>query len=67
MASFFKVGRSEYQLWQQYHLLGYRFWNHVLSKTKEASEDIGLSDIEEFPEGYLGQLASPFQWKKING
>ena len=34
-------------------------------KDKEASADIGLSDMKNFPKGYLGQIASPFQWKKL--
>ncbi|PCJ79733.1 MAG: hypothetical protein COA57_15455 [Flavobacteriales bacterium] len=47
------------------------FWDIVFGtmhypKDQEASEDIGLSEIENFPEDYLGQVASPFQWKKLN-
>ena len=34
-------------------------------KDKEASADIGLSGMKNFPKGYLGQIASPFRWKKL--
>ena len=46
------------------------FWDIVFGtiyypKDLEAGESIGLSDIENFPEDYLGQVASPFTWKRI--
>ena len=46
------------------------FWDIVFGtmyypKNKEASEKIGLSNIEHFPEDYIGQLSSPFNWKKL--
>jgi len=47
------------------------FWDIVFGtmyypKNKEASDIIGLHDTEAFPENYLGQLVSPFNWEKIN-
>ncbi len=46
------------------------FWDIVFGtmyypKDKEASQEIGLSDIEDFPDDYIGQIASPFNWKKL--
>lgn len=34
-------------------------------KDREASEEIGLSDIPQFPKGYWGQITSPWRWKAI--
>lgn len=47
------------------------FWDLVFGtmyypKDKEASEHIGLHEMDEFPEAYHKQIAAPFQWKKIN-
>jgi sterol desaturase/sphingolipid hydroxylase (fatty acid hydroxylase superfamily) len=35
-------------------------------KDREPSEDVGLSDIPDFPKDYLGQLLSPVRWKQIH-
>ena len=45
------------------------FWDIIFGtvyypKDKEASEHIGLSDIDNFPTGYASQVLSPFQWKR---
>ncbi len=46
------------------------FWDIVFGtlyypKDKQASEDIGLHNIEEFPQNYLQQLMAPFRWKTL--
>jgi ornithine lipid hydroxylase len=46
------------------------FWDIVFGtmyypKNEEASENIGLHDIEHFPEKYLDQILIPFQWNKL--
>jgi sterol desaturase/sphingolipid hydroxylase (fatty acid hydroxylase superfamily) len=32
---------------------------------RDPPEDIGLADLPRFPTGFLGQLASPFRWRRI--
>ena len=34
-------------------------------KDKDASANIGISDMENFPQTWWGQMCSPFQWKAI--
>ena len=41
------------------------FGTRVLPKDREPPEDIGLADLAAFPMNYLGQLASPFTWRRI--
>ncbi len=41
-------------------LFGTFFWPE-----REPPEDIGLPDLPRFPTGFLGQLASPFRWRRI--
>ena len=43
------------------------FGTFFFPKYREPSEQIGLSDIPEFPKRYLDQLLSPFQWDQITG
>ena len=40
------------------------FGTYFNPKDRDASEDIGLADLPHFPQDYLGQLASPFNWSK---
>ena len=44
------------------------FWDLVFGtfyhpKDKDASVDIGLSDISDFPQDYIGQVIAPFRWR----
>ena len=46
------------------------FWDLVFGtlhypKDREASPEIGLSDLEKFPTDYVGQVLSPFRWSQI--
>ena len=46
------------------------FWDLVFGtmfwpKDRRPSEYIGLAEMPDFPQGYMGQLASPFQWQEI--
>lgn len=41
------------------------FGTFYYPKDREPSADIGLSDIEDFPKGYWGQLLSPFRWSRL--
>lgn len=46
------------------------FWDIVFGtmyypKDRDAHTNIGLADMENFPEDYVGQLKSPFEWKKL--
>jgi sterol desaturase/sphingolipid hydroxylase (fatty acid hydroxylase superfamily) len=46
------------------------FWDLVFGtfyhpKDREASSDIGLSEMPHFPTDYIGQVLSPFQWSKV--
>lgn len=46
------------------------FWDLVFGtyfnpSGKEASEHIGLTDLNEFPEDYIGQVLAPIKWKEI--
>lgn len=48
------------------------FWDLVFGTffypaDRQADEDIGLSDMPDFPEHYLGQVAAPFRWDAIAG
>jgi sterol desaturase/sphingolipid hydroxylase (fatty acid hydroxylase superfamily) len=36
-------------------------------KDKEASANVGFADMSRFPQGYWGQMLSPFRWDKITG
>jgi len=46
------------------------FWDLVFRtfhhpKDRDASSEIGLSDLEAFPTDYVGQTLSPFRWSRI--
>ncbi len=46
------------------------FWDIVFGtmywpRDRDASENIGLSDLDAFPQGWLGQILSPFRWKQL--
>jgi sterol desaturase/sphingolipid hydroxylase (fatty acid hydroxylase superfamily) len=46
------------------------FWDLVFGtlyypKEREASEQVGLNGIVNFPKNYLGQLATPFRWNSL--
>ncbi len=46
------------------------FWDLVFGtffwpRDRDADEEIGLSDISDFPKGYLAQILSPFRWTAI--
>jgi len=43
-------------------VFGTFFW----PRDREASEQVGLSDIPDFPQDYIGQLFSPFTWRRIH-
>ena len=43
-------------------VFGTFFW----PKDREPPEMIGLDGLDSFPEDYLGQLLSPFQWRRLN-
>jgi len=34
-------------------------------KDREASPEIGLSDLPDFPKDYLGQVLSPWRWERL--
>lgn len=42
-------------------LFGTFFW----PRDRKPPETIGIPDLAAFPQTYLGQLASPFRWRKI--
>lgn len=42
-------------------LFGTFFW----PRDRKPPETIGIPDLAAFPQSYLGQLASPFRWRKI--
>ena len=47
------------------------FWDIVFGtmyypKDKQASEDIGLANLNNFPQTYLKQLLVPFRWRAVN-
>lgn len=42
-------------------LFGTFFW----PRDRKPPEQIGIPDLAAFPQTYLGQLASPFRWRKI--
>ena len=47
------------------------FWDLVfgtfyLPKDRLPGEDIGLSELPNFPTDYWGQLLSPFRWKRVS-
>ena len=35
-------------------------------KDKQASEAIGLANLNNFPQTYLKQLMVPFRWRAVN-
>jgi sterol desaturase/sphingolipid hydroxylase (fatty acid hydroxylase superfamily) len=41
------------------------FGTRFLPKDREPPEDIGIAGLPAFPMDYLGQLASPFTWRRI--
>ena len=41
------------------------FGTRFLPTDREPPEDIGLTGLSAFPMDYLGQLASPFTWRRI--
>ena len=46
------------------------FWDIVFGtvywpRDRDASPQIGLSDLPDFPQNYLGQLAAPFRWSQV--
>ena len=41
------------------------FGTRFLPADREPPEDIGLTGLSAFPMDYLGQLASPFTWRRI--
>jgi sterol desaturase/sphingolipid hydroxylase (fatty acid hydroxylase superfamily) len=41
------------------------FGTRFLPADREPPEDIGLTGLSAFPMSYLGQLASPFTWRRI--
>lgn len=48
------------------------FWDIVFGtvyypKDREARVGVGLSDMPDFPQDYVGQLLSPWRWKKLLG
>ena len=48
------------------------FWDLVFGtvfwpRDRDASDEIGLADLPDFPKGYLGQILSPFRWSRIAG
>ena len=48
------------------------FWDIVFGTVywpadRDASERIGLAEIEDFPQDYLGQILSPIRWSDITG
>ena len=47
------------------------FWDLVFGtlhypRDREAAQAIGLSDMPRFPQRWLGQILSPFQWARIS-
>jgi sterol desaturase/sphingolipid hydroxylase (fatty acid hydroxylase superfamily) len=34
-------------------------------RDRQPPEDIGIPDLPAFPQGYWGQLLSPFRWRAI--
>jgi sterol desaturase/sphingolipid hydroxylase (fatty acid hydroxylase superfamily) len=47
------------------------FWDLVFGtffhpRDRDASESVGLSEIPGFPQDYIGQILSPFTWRKIH-
>lgn len=40
-------------------IFGTVFW----PRDRRADPNIGLKDMDDFPTGYLGQIASPFRWR----
>jgi sterol desaturase/sphingolipid hydroxylase (fatty acid hydroxylase superfamily) len=41
------------------------FGTRFLPKDREPPEDIGIAGMPAFPMDYLGQLASPFTWRRL--
>jgi sterol desaturase/sphingolipid hydroxylase (fatty acid hydroxylase superfamily) len=41
------------------------FGTRFLPKDHEPPEDIGIAGLDAFPMDYLGQLASPARWRRI--
>lgn len=41
------------------------FGTRFLPKDREPPEEIGIADLPDFPMDYLGQLLSPFTWRRI--
>lgn len=46
------------------------FWDIVFGtmyypKDRAPHSNIGLADMENFPQNYIGQIKSPFEWKKL--
>ena len=46
------------------------FWDLVFGtffhpRDRDATETVGLSDLPDFPQDYIGQLLSPFTWKRF--
>jgi ornithine lipid hydroxylase len=47
------------------------FWDLVFGTffnpaDRQAQEDIGLSDMPNFPQDYLGQVTAPFRWDQLS-
>jgi sterol desaturase/sphingolipid hydroxylase (fatty acid hydroxylase superfamily) len=43
------------------------FGTRFLPKDRQPPTNVGLSDMPDFPQDFLGHLASPFRWKKVSG
>jgi sterol desaturase/sphingolipid hydroxylase (fatty acid hydroxylase superfamily) len=41
------------------------FGTRFLPGDRDASETVGLTGLDKFPQNYLGQIASPFKWRDI--
>ena len=43
------------------------FQTRYLPRDRDAGRDIGVGGVTDYPQGYLGQLAAPFRWRKMLG
>ena len=43
------------------------FGSWFLPADREPPANVGIGAMPDFPTGYLGQLASPFTWRKLGG
>lgn len=41
------------------------FGTRFLPKDRNASETVGLTGLDKFPQDYIGQIVSPFKWRRI--